>query len=163
MRLLTPYLANRRDFSNDIFSEMERFFEDFAGFPRVNVAQDGNTYTPAIDVTEADEHYLMSVDLPGMKKEDIKIEMDGNMLTISGERKRETKSVSFSRRFTIPTTVDAEKIEAHYEDGVLNLYLPKTPVAKARKIEVQTDKGGFFDRLLTSKKDVENASEKTAH
>lgn len=155
----------RRATALDLFEEMDRMFSDLH---RGTDREYEKSFVPACDVTEADEHYLMTMDLPGFKKEDIKIEMNENILTVSGERKREAAENrkghriersygTFTRSFSLPTTVSPEKIEAQYEDGVLNLYLPKTPVAKARTIQIQSKTGGFFERILGKKE----ADEKT--
>lgn len=167
MRLINSNWPARRNNSLDLFDEMERMFDEFQrSWDRPSTME--RNFTPACDVTEANDHYLMTVDLPGFKKEDIKIEMNDNVLTISGERRRETSPDeekknhryersygSFVRSFTLPTTVSSDKVEANYEDGVLNLYLPKTPMAKSRTIEIQAKSGGFFDKLIGSKKDVD--------
>jgi len=102
---------------------------------------------PAVNITEQKNDYLVSLAVPGMKKEDFKIDVDGNMLTISSE-KEETKEEkekrftrkeynysSFSRSFTLPDEVNKEKIDAQYEAGVLKITLPrkeevKKPTAK---------------------------------
>jgi len=97
---------------------------------------------PAVNITEQKDDYLVSLAAPGMKKEDFKIDMDGNMLTISSE-KEETKEEkekkftrkeynysSFSRSFTLPDEVNKEKIDAKYEDGVLKISLPRKEEAK---------------------------------
>ncbi|XGC80607.1 Hsp20/alpha crystallin family protein [Bdellovibrio bacteriovorus] len=162
MRHLTPW-SERRLSTGDFFSEMERMFEDFTRNSDFPVS---SGFNPVTDVEEEEGHYLMTIDLPGMKKEDIKIDVKNNVLTISGERKRETNVSegkkgqrfersygSFTRSFTLPSTVNADDIEARYEDGVLSLFLPKTPETQARKIEIESKAGGFFDKLLHSKKD----------
>jgi HSP20 family protein len=83
--------------------------------------------------------------LPGLKKEDIKLEMDNSVLTISGERLRdaagegrysERPSGKFARVLTLPAQVDAEKIEAHFVNGVLNITVPKAESAKSRSIKI---------------------------
>ena len=97
---------------------------------------------PAVNVTDNKDNYLVSVAAPGMKKNDFKIDIDGNMLSISCE-KEETKEEkdktytrkeynysSFSRSFTLPENVTRQKIEATYEDGVLNVRLPKSEESK---------------------------------
>jgi HSP20 family protein len=102
---------------------------------------------PPVNITENQDNYLVSLAVPGMKKDDFKIDVDGNMLTISSE-KEETKEEkekkftrkeysysSFSRSFTLPDEVNREKIDAKYEDGVLKISLPrkeevKKPTAK---------------------------------
>ncbi|HYM94204.1 MAG TPA: Hsp20/alpha crystallin family protein [Chitinophagaceae bacterium] len=97
---------------------------------------------PAVNVTENKGNYLVTLAAPGLKKNDFKIDVDGNMLTISSEKEesKEEKDVkytrkeysfsSFSRSFTLPDQVIKEKIDAVYEDGVLKLTLPKTEESK---------------------------------
>ncbi len=148
MRLLTPYWPTRRSMNSDIFAEMDRMFGNF-GQTAVGKTTEA-AFSPACEISETETHYQMSVDLPGIKKEDVKIELNDNTLTISGERKSEKKAGdernvkyvekyygTFTRSFTLPTTVDTEKIEARYEDGVLSLEIPKAPLARTRKIEIQ--------------------------
>lgn len=109
---------------------------------------------------------MVSFDMPGVKKEDIKIEVHGNQLVISGERQREVKEKDgeatlrherlhgkFERTFTLPSSINADKIEAHYEDGVLSVVLPKAEAAKGRAIQIQTGQSSFFNKLLGSKKE----------
>lgn len=97
---------------------------------------------PAVNITENKDHFNVSLAVPGMKKDDFNIDIEGNMLTISCEKeeKKEEKDKrytrkefnysSFSRSFTLPEDVNKEKIEAHYEDGVLKMNLPKKEEAK---------------------------------
>lgn len=142
MTLLSPYWTTRglsANLASNLWQELDR------------MSAEQQSYSPRADVVEAEDHYLMSLDLPGLKKEDLIIETQDKMLTISGERKRGTQ-VSFRRSFTLPDSVNGEKIQASYEDGVLELYLPKTPAAQPRKIEIQSEKGGFFEKFLGSKK-----------
>ena len=97
---------------------------------------------PAVNITEDKDAYQVSLAVPGMRKDDFKIDVDGNMLTISSE-KEETKEEkdkkftrkeysysSFSRSFTLPEEVNQEKIDARYEDGVLKISLPRKEQAK---------------------------------
>lgn len=161
MRTLTPFFTSR-NLTSDLWREMDRMFDHFTppGLP----VYDEREFAPASELIEEENHYMLSIDIPGMKKEDIKIEVaDGNLI-ISGERKNEKRSEanqihryektygSFKRSFVLPNTIAAEKVEARYEDGVLELYLPKTEVAQAKKIEIQSGKGGIFDKLLEAKK-----------
>ncbi len=101
-----------------------------------------NMNVPAVNITEQSNEYLVSLAVPGMKKDDFNIDVDGNMLTISSE-KEETKEEkekkftrkeynysSFSRSFTLPEEINKEKIEAKYEEGVLKLLLPRREEAK---------------------------------
>ena len=106
---------------------------------------------PAVNIIETDKQYNVSVAAPGMKKDDFKIDFEGDMLTISAEReetteekdkqynRREYNYSSFSRSFTLPEEVKRDKIEAKYEDGLLNLVLPKNETAKvsAKSIAVK--------------------------
>ena len=92
---------------------------------------------PQVNITENKDEYMVSLAAPGMKKDDFKIDVNGNMLTISSEKeenkeekdkkftRREYSYSSFSRSFTLPDEVNKEKIEARYEDGVLKLSLPR--------------------------------------
>jgi HSP20 family protein len=109
-------------------------------------------WAPAIDVFEKEDKFVMKAELPGMKEEDIDISIVGDTLTIEGERKAESEVKeddyyycersygSFSRSIAIPSNVDAQKIEANYEDGVLEVSLPKTSKVKPKKISVSAKK-----------------------
>lgn len=170
MKLLTPTWNKQNSLSTDLFDHMERFFEDFPTAER-NRNYDERSFAPATEITESDEHYMMSFDIPGMKKDEIKIEVDSNMLIISGERKRETKSDKkdkvqrfeksygfFKRSFSLPQGIDYSGIQANYENGVLELALPKTADAKPRRIEIQSGPGGFINKLLGNKSEKSPAS-----
>ena len=101
---------------------------------------------PAVNITEQKDEFMVSLAAPGLKKDDFKIDVDGNLLTISSEKeeKKEEKEArytrkeynytSFERSFTIPDEVNKEKIEARYEDGILKLALPKKEEAKKMAI-----------------------------
>lgn len=107
---------------------------------------------PAVNITEQKDSYQVSLAAPGLKKEDFKIDVDGNMLTISSEKeenkeekdkkftRKEYSYSSFSRSFTLPEEINKEKIEAAYEDGVLKIALPRKEEAKkpaAKQIAVK--------------------------
>jgi HSP20 family protein len=97
---------------------------------------------PAVNITENKDEYLVSLAVPGMKKDDFTIDVNGNMLTISSEKeerkeekekkftRKEYSYSSFSRSFTLPDEINKEKIEATYEDGVLKIALPRREEAK---------------------------------
>jgi HSP20 family protein len=97
---------------------------------------------PAVNITENKENYQVSLAVPGMKKDDFKIDINGNMLTISSEQeenkeekdkkftRKEYSYSSFSRSFTLPEEINKEKIEAKYEEGVLKISLPRKEEAK---------------------------------
>lgn len=131
------------------FREMEeRFGRVFAGLP-VDPEWNVGNWTPAVDIHEDENQYTITADLPGVKKEDISLSVHDNVVTIKGERKQETEKQekgyrrvervygNFQRAFQIPRGVDATKVEAKYENGVLNVVLPKPEAAKPRNIEVK--------------------------
>jgi HSP20 family protein len=107
------------------------------------------SWSPVVDIYDKGGEVVIHAELPGMKKEDIDIRVENNVLTIRGkkERKEEVKEEgyfrseraygTFSRSFSLPTTVDVKKISAEYKDGVLTLSLPKAEEAKPRQIEVK--------------------------
>jgi HSP20 family protein len=137
--------------------EMERRFEDILGRPflptvwrRIPMVEMG--WAPAIEVFEKEDKFVVKAELPGMKEEDIDISVVGDALTIKGERKAESEVKeedyyccersygSFSRSIAVPSDVDAKKIEASYEDGVLEVSLPKAPEVKPKKVAVSAKK-----------------------
>ncbi len=170
MRMLSPISIDlawpRRTQSPvamDMFEDFDRIVDTFL---RPTFAHTVN-FQPSCDVNETKDHYLVSFDMPGVKKEDIKIEVQGNELVISGERQRELSEQDgettlrversygkFERSFTLPASINSEKIEAHYENGVLNVALPKAEAAKSRTVQIQTGQGGLLSKLLGSKKET---------
>ena len=137
--------------------EVGRSFEDVFGRPflpgiwRVFPSEE-MIWAPAIDILEKDDKFLVKVELPGVKEEDVDIAVAGGTLTIEGEKKteseakkkgyyyRETSYGSFSRSITIPSSVEINKIEANYDKGVLEIILPKAPEVKPKKIPVAAKK-----------------------
>ena len=117
----------------DPFASMFRQLER-GRFPNWQVDE---SFSPAVDIKETDKELIVSAEMPGMKKEDIKVEIDGDLLTLKGERSAETKKEtdryhitersygSFERSFQLPETVDSDKVQASYKDGVLHLNIPK--------------------------------------
>jgi HSP20 family protein len=105
---------------------------------------------PAADVSETDETIEVKMDIPGIQAADLDVQVNGNLLTISGERKEEKEEKgktyhrierrygSFSRSTTLPAAVKEDKVEAQYHDGVLTITMEKTKDAKTRKIKVKT-------------------------
>ena len=105
-------------------------------------------WAPAVDVSEDQKSFLISLEVPGVKAEDVKIQLDGNRLIVSGEKRQETEDRtdrvhryerrygSFSRTFTLPETVNVDAIEAKAQNGVLTLTLPKSEKAQPRTIPV---------------------------
>ena len=127
--------------------EIDRLFE----VPLAELANQSRRlsgWNPALDVYEDKDNLFVKAELPGMKKEDIEVSLNDGMLSISGERKGETKSEGaevyrserffgrFQRNVAFPAAVAADKIQAAYKDGVLTVTLPKAEETKARKIDV---------------------------
>ena len=125
----------------------------FDKFMRGGTADDGSFdvshWMPAVDVAEYENEYQVKVEIPGVNKDDVKITMQENILTIHGEKKQEKESKdfnyhrvershgSFRRSFTLPTSVKHDKIEASYNDGILTIALPKAEEAKPKQMEVK--------------------------
>jgi HSP20 family protein len=131
-------------------NEMNRLFNTFfdAPTPGNGGATTLRRWIPAMDVVETDDHFVLRADLPGMSENDVKIELEDNVLTISGERKTEHEqrnegyyrveraSGSFSRSLTLPEGVDANGIQAKFESGVLEVRIPKPDQHKPRKVQI---------------------------
>ena len=129
--------------------EIERLNRMFSELYQHNFSGD---WTPAVDIYQTDKHeVVIKAELPDTKKEDISVTFENNVLTLKGERKLEQEVKresyqrierrygSFSRSFTLPSTVDASQISASYKDGVLEVVVPKADEAKPRDIEVQNN------------------------
>ena len=131
--------------------EIEKRISSMLDLERAAVPSAKETiWAPAVNEKEDEKAYYVEVDLPGVKKEDINVEVKDNVLTISGERKfkKEEKDKGyirtesffgkFERRFTLPSDADAEKIDAKVEDGVLHITIPKIEEKEGtKKIEVK--------------------------
>lgn len=112
---------------------------------------DSVCWSPLTDVIEIDDRYEFSTELPGMRKEDVKVELNNNVLSISGEKKNEhvqkDRNVhlvergfgNFCRTFRLPSNVKAEEIQADYKNGILKISLPKAEDAKPKQIEISVD------------------------
>jgi len=137
-----PYreLAAMQDRLNQFFDDTRRSDDD--------VMSRGD-WMPAVDIFQTDQHeVVLKAELPGVKREDIDLKVENNTLTIKGERRQE-KSVAkehyhrvercygaFGRSFSLPNTIDSEKVRAEYRDGVLTVTLPLREEAKPRQIKV---------------------------
>jgi HSP20 family protein len=128
-------------------SELNRFFDD--NFLAQLAAE--NRWPVALDIIEEKDQYVLRADLPGIKKEDIKISLEDNVLTLQAERKAEAESQDkqihriertyghYQRVLNLGAKVDAEKIKANYKDGVLELIVPKSQETKPKSIDVHVD------------------------
>lgn len=128
-----------REWEKHFFPKVSSFFKD----------DEMGGFNPAVNTREGEYAYHVEVDLPGVKKEDIKVDIIGNTLTISGERKTksevkekdyykcESSYGKFQRSFTLPDNIDKENLDASSEDGVLEITIPKSKVTETKKIEVK--------------------------
>jgi HSP20 family protein len=117
--------------------------EPFAGF-----APDTTVFNPLIDVAEQEENLIITAELPGMKKEEVELQIENGVLTIRGEKKqlKEKKTPRmhvyertyglFERAFALPQSVDLEKVKAEFENGVLTITVPKLAQEKGRKLQI---------------------------
>ncbi len=140
-------------FPSDVMNmqrEINRMFDSFfRGAPADDDAFVASDWIPAVDIAEHENEYLVKLELPGVSKEDVKITMQNNILTVRGEKKKEKESKSssyhrversygaFQRNFTLPSTVKADRIDASYSDGILTIVLPKAEEARPKQIEVK--------------------------
>ena len=133
-----------------LYGRMNRMFGDTPLFRTTGTHNGG--WVPAVDIREDEHEIEVKAEMPDMDEKDIDVKIDNNVLTLSGERKLEheeeednyrileSRYGSFSRSFTLPTTVDTEKIKAGYEKGVLRVTLPKKEETKPKKIEIKPTK-----------------------
>jgi HSP20 family protein len=135
---------------NSLQQEMNRLFSSFFDTPTAgNGASHARRWIPAMDLVETDEHYVLTADLPGLSQEDINLEFDGDVLTLSGERKSEhterkegfyrleRAAGSFSRSLTLPEGIDPEAVKATFDKGVLEVRIPKPEQRKPKKVAIQ--------------------------
>jgi HSP20 family protein len=129
-------------------SEMDRVFDDFFGLMPARREGSATLWSPSVDISETADNFIVRAELPGMKKEDIELEVENNVLSIRGERKFEKTDEgenyhfmersygSFYRSFTLPKNVDSETIGAEYKDGMLVVTIPKKEEVKPKKVEI---------------------------
>jgi HSP20 family protein len=125
---------------------MSRLFQENFGRPPAE-GSDG-LWSPVVDIMEDEQNLIVKAELPDVEEKDLEIKVENNVLTLRGEKKLEREEKreqyhliessygSFSRSFTLPGTVDQEKIAAVYEKGVLRITLPKKPEAKAKTVKI---------------------------
>ncbi|MBI3949490.1 MAG: Hsp20/alpha crystallin family protein [Acidobacteria bacterium] len=131
----------------DLQHRINRLFEETSRGEREELAR--AVWSPSVDIYEDPDTILIEADLPGLNKDNVSVNLENNVLTIQGERRLANEEQresyhrieraygSFTRSFTIPSNVQADKIEAEFKDGVLQVRLPKREEAKPRQIEVK--------------------------
>ncbi len=139
---LSPF----RDLSQ-IQDSFDRMFSEFSNMKRINGFNE-LAFTPSCDVAEEGNNYVLKFDLPGVTKDQVKVEADKDQITIHAERKEEKKSEtkkkylsevyygSYTRSFALPGTVDEKKVDAKFENSVLTVTVPKTETFKAKQIPI---------------------------
>jgi HSP20 family protein len=146
-------LSNRNGLGpfEDLSHEMERMFDSLLGRTVGTMMRSGagEKFIPSLDIAETKEAFEISLDLPGVKPEEVKVEIQDGKLVISGERSNthdtkeknmhriERSSGSFYRLVSLPTEVNVDQIDAKYEHGVLHVTLPKVAKQQPKKIEIR--------------------------
>ena len=127
-------------------SRLARFFDDWPS----SAGSNGATWVPAVNVSETKDDLVLTAELPGLSEENITVELENDVLSISGEKTGERtegdderryhvwerRHGSFQRSFTLPRTIKSDEITARFDAGVLTINLPKVPEAKGRRIEI---------------------------
>ena len=138
----------RNALMNNWMQEVDDLFRTFSPAPQN--WEKRNFFSPSVDVTETEKEYLFHFDLPGMSEKDLNLSFKGRELQVTGERKQEkglenTRSHrterffgKFERSFLLPEQVNAEKIEAQFKDGVLEIRVPKVEAAQPKSIPIRT-------------------------
>jgi HSP20 family protein len=131
----------------DPFRELASLFENFAEGTGKAQLQAG-TFVPPVDVYEDEHTLVLKLDMPGVSEEDLDVQLENNTLTVKGERKFEKEEKeenfhrierrygTFQRTFRVPSTVDSERVDAHYDKGVLKLTMAKRAEAKPKQIKI---------------------------
>jgi HSP20 family protein len=149
MRTLTRWTPTG-DLVRDRFGRLfEDAFNDMLRPVAEGQAAPNRTWTPPVDIRETESSLTLSLDLPGLRKEDVNITLENSVLTITGERRFEgdTKNDTFhrlerafgtfTRSFTLGSSVQTDKVEADFQDGVLVITLPKVEASKPRRIAIK--------------------------
>jgi HSP20 family protein len=161
--------VNRRSPSGQLASlqsDMARMMNTFFGAsPLAGAGNGASVWLPPVDITEGEDALVLSFDLPGLKEDEIQVELDDNVLTVSGERERkhevkqddyfryERRFGSFSRSVALPAGVKDDQIEASYENGVLEIRVPKPEQYKPKRIQVGGSSGQTIEGTGTRKEE----------
>lgn len=141
-----------------LLNEWDRSFSP----PREARVYSRSSFAPPCDVNESENGYVLSIDVPGFKKEDISIEAKGKQVVVSGERKKEEGEKiwtthrmernygTFHRSFELPEEINTDTIDAFYESGVLRIAIPKAEASKPKRIQIQDNSKGVL-KWLTGK------------
>jgi HSP20 family protein len=147
-----PILRDQDRFFNEVFSD---FFGDNESWMK-------STKAISCDIQEVDDHFVFSMDIPGVKKEDIRVEVKNGHLVVTAKRdnvsehkegghylRRERSYGEFTRAFKLSDDIDTEIVEASYENGVLHLAVPKKAEKQAKLVEIKSEKSTLLGKLLS--------------
>jgi HSP20 family protein len=152
---------------------MNRLFNNLFDTPTVASAP-ARRFAPATDLIESETHYILRADLPGLSEDDVNIEFEGNVLSVSGERKSEHQDRkhgyyrversygSFRRSLRLPEGIDAAAITATFDKGVLEISVPKPEQAKPHKVEITVGAGDVAPEAIEGGESTEVAAEQSA-
>lgn len=149
--MIERWLDNRplkpfRDLS-ELQESFDKLFNEFTKLKKINGLRDFG-FTPSCEITEEGANYVLKFDMPGINKDQVKVEVDKDQLTVTAERKEESGSEqkrkflselyygAFSRGFTLPGMADESKIEAKFKDGVLTVTVPRLESPQAKQIPI---------------------------
>jgi len=148
---MTNLIRSRTNNMRNLQREIDRVFDSFFPAQRTEESEESSkaVWAPRVDLSETDDLYRIELDIPGMTRDDITISYQDNQLAISGERREESRKEDneyvrversfghFYRAFRLPKTVNADNIEAAYDNGVLTIHVPKAEESKPHRIEIQ--------------------------
>jgi HSP20 family protein len=136
-----------------LHGQMNRLFSSFLDTPTTGNGTTARRWIPSMDLVETADHFVLKADLPGMTESDVTISLEKDVLTIAGERKTEHEEKhegyyrieratgSFSRSLTLPEGIDADAVTAKFENGVLEVHIPKPAQAQPRRIQIAVGGG----------------------
>ncbi len=142
-----PQVTSMQEALDDLVRDV---FSDFPS-PWFRASTVGGAWVPPMDVVEEEGRYVVHLDLPGMRREDVKVSMENDTLTLTGERQHQAETKeggyrrfershgTFTRTISLPNTIDSKRIEATYKDGVLTVTLPKSEEARPKTIDVKVN------------------------
>lgn len=175
-RALAPSRLLGSPLSSNFFRRMDRLFEDFMNeFSDFGMRESSlQNFEPACDLTEGNEDFQVCLDLPGLHAKDVNVEVIGNTVTVSGDRKLERKVEkggthyherrlgAFERRIQLPENIDTDKIKAHFDAGVLTLTLPKSGPSQRKKINIIEAASHATEVKIEGKKEAASEHKKSA-
>jgi HSP20 family protein len=139
---------------NSLQSDMNRLFNAFFDAPAAGNGASIRRWVPAMDLVETEDHFVLRADLPGLSEDDVSIELEDNVLTLSGERRAEhddreegyyrveRAAGTFARSLTLPEGIDPDAVEATFDRGVLEVRIPKPEQRKPRKVAISVGDSG---------------------